>query len=422
MAPSFAERAAARLAASGVRAYARGDTPAATGLLQRAVALYRPDDPRCLRLLPALGRALIQLGDTQHATSVLSQAVDRARATGEAAVAIDAAVALATLRLHTDPQIGQAAVRNQLDEAIPFFEQSGDQAALARALGVLGNLQFWTGDAAGAIRDLERSARLAREAAEWAQEVDSVQAVLMALLYGPAPVNQALARLEELEATARRNPPLRVHVLRVRAHLQAMLGSFATARERIAQAKELAEESGMKLTLARIAMQSGPIELLAGDAAAAERELRPAYDALKRMEQWGSLTSIVPLLVDALLAQRRDEEGRQLADVAAQRAVLEDIDAQVGWRRVQAKLLARRGELREAERLARDALARVERTDYLNLRAQVSADLGEVLHLAHRPEESASALRGASQLFEQKGNIAAVARLRDRLAVVQTKA
>ncbi len=420
-AAELSERAATRLGASGARAFARGDAPAASSLLSRAVALYRPDDVRCLRLLPALGRALIEVGETQQADSVLSQAVDRAQAAGQAAVAMDAAVALAALRLHTDPQklAGQAVVWSQLEAAIPFFEQSGDQAALARALGVSGELRFWRGEATTALRELERSAQLAGQAGEWAQEVESLKAVLMALLFGPTPVGQALARLEELDPTAQRNRPLRVHVLRVRAHLQGMLGSFATARESIAQAKELAQELGQELTLARIGWQLGTIELLAGDPAAAERELRPAYNALERMRQWGNIVSIVPSLVDALLAQGLDDEGLKLADLAAQKAIPEDIDAQAGWRRARAKLLARRGDLSEALQLASDAMTIAEPTEFLDLRAQVRADLADVLDLAGRREESASALQGAVRLFEQKGNLAAATQLRNRLAIPQ---
>jgi predicted ATPase/class 3 adenylate cyclase len=419
-AAELAERAAPRLARSGERAFARGDTPAGTRLLQRAVDLYRADDPRRLRLQAPLGRALIELGDTDRADSVLSDAVDQARATDQAAVAMDAAVALSTLRLHTSPpeMIGQDEVWSQLDAAIPFFEQAGDHAALARALGVSGNLRFWRGEAAAAVRDLERAARLAHEAGEWAQEVDSLQAALMAVYLGPMPVAQALGRAKELEVMAQRNRPLRVHVLRVGAYLEATQGSFVTARQHIAQAKELAEELGLGLTLARIALQSGPIELLAGDAAAAERELRPAYEALERMGQWGYMTSVVPLLVDALLAQGLDEEGLQLTEVAEQRAVAQDIDAQAGWRRVRASLLARRGELDEAQRLARDAMAIADPTDYLELRAQVKTDLADVLDLAHRPEEAASTREEALRLFEQKGNVVAVASLRNRLGAL----
>jgi tetratricopeptide (TPR) repeat protein len=238
----------------------------------------------------------------------------------------------------------------------------------------------------------------------------------MAMLQGPTPVGEALAQVEELRSSAERNRPLRVHVLRVGAHLEAMRGCFATARDLIAQAKALAEELGLELTLARIAIQAGPIELLAGDPSAAERELRPAYEALKRMENWGHLASIVPPLVDALLAQGRDDEGLRLTDFVERRLVPEDVDGQVGWRRVRAKVLARRGDVEEAERLARDATAIAARTDYLDLRAQAATDLAEVLRLAGRRRESASALEEAIRLYEEKGNVAAAGRLRGLLA------
>ena len=170
------------------------------------------------------------------------------------------------------------------------------------------------------------------------------------------------------------------------------------------------------MTLARIAVQAGPIELLAGDPAAAERELRPAYEALERMENWGYVASVVPRLVDALLAQGRDDEGLRLTELVEPRLVPEDVDAQVGWRRVRAKLLARRGDLEEAEHLGRDATMIAARTDYLDLRAQAAADLAEVLRLAGRPKESESALKEAIRLYEEKGNVAAPGRLRGLLA------
>jgi hypothetical protein len=44
----------------------------------------------------------------------------------------------------------------------------------------------------------------------------------------------------------------------------------------------------------------------------------------------------------------------------------------------------------------------------------VKADLADVLELAHRPVESASTREEAVRLFEEKGNIVAVASLRNR--------
>ena len=96
--------------------------------------------------------------------------------------------------------------------------------------------------------------------------------------------------------------------------------------------------------------------------------------------------------------------------------VREDVDAHVGWRRVRAKLLARRGEVEEAKRLACEATALATQTDYLDLRAQTFADLAEVLQFAGDPQGSTAACQESIQLYEQKGNIVAPIRVRSHLA------
>ena len=92
--------------------------------------------------------------------------------------------------------------------------------------------------------------------------------------------------------------------------------------------------------------------------------------------------------------------------------VPEDVDAQVGWRSVRAKLLARRGSLAEAEALAREATTEATRTEDIELQARAFTDLAEVLRLAGRPQESMAALDSALRLHEQKGNVSAAASVR----------
>jgi tetratricopeptide (TPR) repeat protein len=118
-------------------------------------------------------------------------------------------------------------------------------------------------------------------------------------------------------------------------------------------------------------------------------------------------------LVDALLAQGRDEEAFGLTERwrAERLTVPEDADAQVGWRRVRAKLLARRGDVDEAERLGREAVTIASGTDFLYLRASALADLAEVLRLAGKAQESTDAAKEAIRFWEQKGNVVAAAAL-----------
>jgi hypothetical protein len=77
----------------------------------------------------------------------------------------------------------------------------------------------------------------------------------------------------------------------------------------------------------------------------------------------------------------------------------------VQWRGPRAKVLAARGERDEAERLAREAVELAERTDFLNLRGDALANLAEV---------TGSGLEDAAAAYTQKGNAAALRRLRLR--------
>jgi tetratricopeptide (TPR) repeat protein len=124
------------------------------------------------------------------------------------------------------------------------------------------------------------------------------------------------------------------------------------------------------------------------------------------------------VLVEALFLQGRDEEALRLTErwTPERLTVPEDADAHVGWRRVRAKLLARRGDFAEAERLGREAVEIAAGTDFLDVRAHAAADLAEVLRLAGRPKESAAAVQQAIRLHEQKGNTASARELRRLLA------
>jgi class 3 adenylate cyclase/tetratricopeptide (TPR) repeat protein len=416
-AQTLAEQAAERLAASGRRAYARDDMHAASNLLERATALLPADDRRRLELLPSLGRALTEAAEMERAESVLSEAVERGRATGERAVTAYGAVARLNLRLFTTPQKSYEESSLEVEEAIRVFEEVGDAAGTARALGVRGMFRLWQGGTEAAIKDLERAAQYARQVDDRPHEADILRYVLVAILFGPTPVEDALERVEEIRSRTGTNRTLEVTLLRTRGQLEAMQGNFDSARNLIAQGKALAEELGLVwMLVGGIPIQAAYIELLAGDASAAERELRPAWEALERLGSWGDFVAFAYRLADALFLQRRDDEALRLTELAEGRASRQDVETAIGWRRVRAKVLARRGEPAEGERLAREAIALAARTDYLHYHAQGVADLAEVLRLSGRSKESAAVAKEAIRLYEKKGNIVAARALRGFLA------
>ncbi len=412
----LATRGAEALASSARRAQARGDGRAAANLAERAAGLFAPDDPRRLELLPLLGRALRDAAQMEEAESVLSEAVDRARASGAELVDANASLALVDLRFHA-----MTATREQvLDEVVRarrVFRAHGDEAGLARALALAGRLNFWAGDISTALTDLEQAARHARNAGDRYQEADALQYVLAAVFYGPTPVEEALQRVEEARTLAVGNRMLEVSVLNNLARLEAMRGNFDVARAAMAEARTLAEGAREVERFSHLSTTEGNVFLLAGDAVAAERVLQPTCERLEQVGELGYLASAVPPLLDALYQQGKDDQALRLSDhwSPERLTVPEDVDAQAGWRAIRAKLLARRGELAEAERLAREAAALAADTEYLELRADALEALGVVLRVVRLSEEAEHALAESLRLHEAKGNVVAAARVRGQL-------
>ena len=92
------------------------------------------------------------------------------------------------------------------------------------------------------------------------------------------------------------------------------------------------------------------------------------------------------------------------------------------WRQVLARVYAHRGELAEAERLGREAVALSERNDSLDVQCLALWDLGEVLAAAQRSAEAAAALEQALERSRRKKNLALARQVGDRLAQLRSDA
>jgi Flp pilus assembly protein TadD len=126
-------------------------------------------------------------------------------------------------------------------------------------------------------------------------------------------------------------------------------------------------------------------------------------------------------LAEALYRQGRFGEAEEWVGVGETHSAVDDLDARLLWLPVRAKIAAQRGEFEEAIALLSDAATLAETTDGLNRRAAVQMDLGEVLRLARRVTEATVAFGQAIDLFAEKGNLVAAARVRslqDDLALV----
>jgi len=120
------------------------------------------------------------------------------------------------------------------------------------------------------------------------------------------------------------------------------------------------------------------------------------------MGERGYLSSVAGSLAEALYAQGRLDEARQLTEEAQAATVPGDIDAQVRWRAAMAKLLARRGQFPAARRLADEAEALVSPTSWAALKAQVLMTKAEVNQLAGARDRAAASLRAALRIYQDR--------------------
>ena len=205
--------------------------------------------------------------------------------------------------------------------------------------------------------------------------------------------------------------------LRSLAHMHAMQGDFESARDEYRRARGMLEELGWTFIAALGSIVSGPVEMLAGDPVAAEAELRRDYETLDRLGDRNYISTVAAYLAEALYRQGRYDESGTFAAFSADVAAPDDLATQVLWRGVSAKLLARQGQLEEAERLAREAVELSRREDDpIDDQANALMDLGQVLRMAGKHDEAALVGAEALGLYEQKGNLVSAATAREFLA------
>jgi ATP/maltotriose-dependent transcriptional regulator MalT len=222
--------------------------------------------------------------------------------------------------------------------------------------------------------------------------------------YGPFPVEDALAFFDE-------HPSAGSFHAAFRGQLEAMRGNFEAARQAVRLARERAREFGNRLAEAGHSMQEAEVELHAGDAERAAEVALEGVAALDALGERGWLSTVAGHAAEALYRLGRDDEAWRLTVKAEEAGAADDVITQMLILQVRAKLLSRRGEHAEAERLAREAVAWGEPTDALEYKASSLRDLAIVLAADGRPDDALAALAEARDLFDQKGHTVGVARV-----------
>jgi tetratricopeptide (TPR) repeat protein len=406
-------RAARALASAGGRAFTRGDMPASVSLLSRATSLLPEKDPERKHLLPQLAFALLETGDFQTVQTVVAEVSETAANSGDPRLQAHALMLGLWMRLFTSPEGWAGEAEKEAMRAIEVFGELGDEHGQARGWALLGQVHLYKTQFALGEEAWEKAAAHAHRAGVPRDELESLSWLALCVWAGPTPADEGVRQCRELLERGKGDKKAMSTALFVQAELEAGLGRFEQAREHIAQAKALLQEVGATVWMAGPLTQfTGLVELWAGDPVAAERELRWGYEELNKINEGAWRPTVVDILAEAVFAQGRLDEAETLTQVSEQIAGTEDLYSQVMRRAVSAKVLARRGQVEEAERLARESVNLAAETDFLQLRGRAWMSLAEVLRLAGRDEEAEAAIEEALRFFELKAYPAGVERAR----------
>jgi class 3 adenylate cyclase/tetratricopeptide (TPR) repeat protein len=387
-------RASRRLASAGRRATTRGDFPAAASLLDRAAALLPEDHPDRPALLVAAGEALLEIGEFARSERAL---VDAARTAGELeqpATRITAELVRLQLHLRSEASTSIDDVRAAAMAAIAELERLGDPRALARAWRVLVLVYGISGQYGKASEANLTAIGYAREAGDRVLEARLLGSSAQGAMLGPMPAPAAIAVCEDLVASAADDRRSQATTLAALARLRAMCGDFDGARRDYRRGRAILEELGLRFDAATFSLDSGPTELLAGDPAAAEAELRRDFETLDAMGERNYISTTAGLLAEALYRQGRFDEAGHFAEFCRDVAAPSDFYSQYLWRGVRGKLLARDGAGDEGVELAKSALTATKASDDIESQANALIFIAEA-HLAAAGQGSAG--RGSAE-------------------------
>jgi class 3 adenylate cyclase/tetratricopeptide (TPR) repeat protein len=414
------DAAAERLVSAGTRAVRRGDHGAAANLLSRGCALLGPSERR-LELTSPLAFSLYESGRLEEARLVLDASISEAREAGLERLALRSEIDFSLLMMQVDPSWSADEALALIERAIAAMEPAADDAGLARAYDLWHNVEFMRGGLAAAEEAGERGLVHARRLEEVDLIARLLEGVYAARFFGAG-------RLSELKVDLQRSQAF-ANVVGHRAHQANVvfaLGWVAMEEGDPEEGLRLTEEGIAQLDELGLAVHAAGQrshfrwgEILREPETVEER-MREAYGRLKSVGETGVLSTVAGNLAFVLARRGELAEAEELARESETLGSPDDITTQVGWRMAMGLVHAQRGALSEAEAMAREALERALAGEYEGVVAECHLALALVLRFAGRPEEAVLEAEKALVIFERKELMDSADAVRGQLAELQS--
>jgi class 3 adenylate cyclase len=403
------DRAAARLRAAGLRARARLDAHATRSLLSRALPLVLDQRER-VELLLTVADSSGLIGDFPAAKRAFQEAREVAEQLGDEVIRVRTELAQLDAEQYIDPNVDESRMLELADRLEVLGTEHANRRAIVAAEFTRAELFLshcrWMDNLAA----LERTRELIDPEDDPRLWTTVTGMIWNSLRWGPIPAPEAISRIEndETDDEARTIPRLANT-----AKLLAMLGRFDEGRMRAQAGKRFWLERGMKMRVGGSVFDSAAVEALAGDLAAADRELAEGIAILNEIGETGVLSTLAAMWAEVLYRLGRRKDMNAAIALAQQSGHAEDIATQANWRWVAAMAAADDSREADARTLIDEALAMLEPTDFLEMRASAFEALAHVELRAGRRDAWKAALERALEEHEQKRNLVGAQRIRD---------
>jgi len=398
-------RAAQRLHAAGRRALLREDAIAAVNLLSRSTDLVRPGARD--QALIDLAVPLTSTGDFER----LRSTVDELKASGDPGARAYGRVYEVPLWQAVDPGLVVARGAVAATEAGAVFAELGDERGLALAALARFDVEWIQSrsiPAHDALQDMREHAFRSGDPVIVRRALARGYGILM---FGYVPADEALRESEQLAEIPDAGLQIRAASLVVKGYLLGLQGRFTEGLELMGEERRLLGELGDRVMYAAHVHGPCTIRLFAGDAQGAVDELRESVRELEEIGEEGFRSTSLAFLALALQAAGEPDDAERAAFESEEISAPDDyINFAIG-RTARALILADRGELTEAEQVARSAIEYAFHTDFPLQQADALAALSRVLRSSGREAEADDTLSQAVGLYEAKGADACLHRL-----------
>jgi len=200
------------------------------------------------------------------------------------------------------------------------------------------------------------------------------------------------------------------------AQVLAIRGAFDAARAHVYAGAAESREAGLLIDAAGAGMVIAAVELRAGDAERAESVLRDALEELERVRGVSFYPTTALQLAELLALRGAYDEAAHWCAIARDRMADDDVVDVIRVNAVEGFLSAVRGDHVEAERLALYAVKATAPIDGYAWKAGSHQWAARTFELVGKPREAREHAAKALEIYETKGDVAAIAWTRELLA------